>query len=132
MKCVGSYPGAWHVGAFPGGSMPPSPLVLPLPLAATHLHIPHPPGAVVFTMLLGLTQVEPLQLEQGRTWVNRHILFAHVVHSGWHSSFGQVSFHLDGPSGGSGCQAGIGPSAFSRAFQSRLTLAVCQRLVMSS
>ena len=51
MKYVGSYPGAWHAGAFPGGSMPPSPLLLPLPLAATHLHIPHPPGAVVFAML---------------------------------------------------------------------------------
>lgn len=51
MECVGSYPGAWHAGAFPGGSMSPSPLVFPLPLAATHLHIPHPPGAVVFAML---------------------------------------------------------------------------------
>lgn len=40
----------------------------PIPLAATHLHVPHPPGAVVITMLCAqqrLTQVEPLQLKQG-------------------------------------------------------------------
>lgn len=62
--------------------LPSSTLVLPLPLAATHLHAPHPPGAVVFAMLCAqqcLTQVGPLQLKQGRTWVIKHILFGHLV-----------------------------------------------------
>lgn len=51
---------------FPGGSASPPFFVLPFPLAATHLQVPHPPGAAVFTMLCVhqcLTQVDSLWLQ---------------------------------------------------------------------
>ena len=106
----------------------------PTPLAATHLHVPHPPGAVVIAMLRAqqrLAQVESLQLEQGRAAVVRHFLLGHAVHCGQHSHFSRVCFHLDAPGAEGGGQAWAGPSALSLALKRGLAPVGSQSLAVA-